>query len=442
MGGDHRAPDHEQSTGAASRATVGGNLSEKAGVVGCRGEVALPLLEDLPECTGKSVLLRADLNVPLISAPDSSREVADDFRIRAVLPTIAWLQEHGAEVTICSHLGRPRGQRDPRYDLAPVRARLNELVEGVELTENLRFDPGEEANDDAFVAALVAGHDLYVDDAFGACHRAHASIVGPPRLLPSAAGRLVEREVEVLSRLIEEPQRPFVAVVGGAKVGDKIGVIEALARRVDTICVGGGMAFTFLAALGHSIGRSLCEPDWIERCRELLDRGVEILLPSDTVCVPSSAPLLNGVDALDHLGAGVAPVTIEGRDLSPDSQGVDIGPETAAAFAAVIRGAATVFWNGPMGVFEDPRAAEGTAALARAVAACPGFTVVGGGDSAAALARFGLAGEVDFVSSGGGASLEFIEHGDLPGLAALRGAVNAPLRAGRRASGASSSAES
>lgn len=439
MGEDRAAPGRQSSKGRAPRATLHDHLSSEAEVGGPRGKRALPLLEDLPDCAGKSVLLRGDLNVPLISAPGNRREVADDFRIRAVLPTIAWLQERGAEVTLCSHLGRPGGHRDPRYDLAPVRARLNELVDGVELKENLRFDPGEERGDDAFVAVLVAGHDLYVDDAFGACHRAHASIVGPPRSLPSAAGRLVEREVEVLSRLIEEPQRPFVAVVGGAKVKDKIGVIEALARRVDTILIGGGMAFTFLAARGHSIGGSLCEPDWIGGCRELLDHGVEIVLPTDTVCIPSSSPLVTSVEALERLGAGGGPVTIEGRDLSPDARGVDIGPETAAAFAAVIRGAATVFWNGPMGVFEDPRASEGTAEVARAVAACPGFTVVGGGDSAAALARFGLAGEVDFVSSGGGASLEFIEHGDLPGLAALRSAVNAPLRAERRPPGAASS---
>lgn len=361
----------------------------------------LPLLEDLPDPAGKRVLLRADFNVPV----DGGR-VVDDFRIRASLPTITWLRERGAEVVVCSHLGRPKGRPDPRYEMAPVRARLAELAPGVELMENLRFDPGEEANDPAFVDRLCAGVDLYVNDAFGASHRAHASIVGPPARLPSAAGRLLAREVEVLGGLLGEPRRPFVAVLGGAKVSDKLGVIAALLERVDGLLVGGAMCFSFLLAAGHRVGDSLAEPDRVEECRRLLDR---VVLPCDLVA--------EGPDGT---------VATVGRDVPDGWRGLDIGPETAADFGARIGAAATVFWNGPMGMFEDERFAAGTRAVAEAVAAAPGFTVVGGGDSAAALARFGLAERVDHLSTGGGASLEFIERGDLPGLAALRGAPNAP----------------
>jgi phosphoglycerate kinase len=361
--------------------------------------VELPQLEDLPNVNGKRVLVRTDFNVPL----DDGR-ITDDFRIRAALPTLQWLQERGAEVTACSHLGRPKGKADPKYSMEPVRARLAELAPGVELMENLRFDPGEEANDSAFVEKLIQGQDAYVDDAFGAVHRAHASVVGPPTHLPSAAGRLLAREVEVLLGLRESPKSPFVAVLGGAKVSDKLGVIDALLERVDALVIGGGMCFTFLVAQGHRVGGSLLEDDQVDTCRRLLDAGKPIHLPSDVVA----------------LGPDDREVRQFGADLPDGWKGLDIGPGSAAEFSDVITGGRTVFWNGPMGVFEDERFAAGTRTVAEAVAECRGFTVVGGGDSAAALAAFGLDDEVDHVSTGGGASLELIEQGDLPGLEALR----------------------
>jgi phosphoglycerate kinase len=363
----------------------------------------LPLLEDLPPVDGKRVLVRTDFNVPI-----ENGSITDDFRIKAALPTIEWLRKQGAVVVCASHLGRPKGSPDPKYSMAPVRARLAELAPGVELLENLRYDPGEEKNDPAFVAKLVEGIDAYVDDAFGAAHRAHASIVGPPRTLPSAAGRLLAREVEVLLGLREHPKRPFVAVLGGSKVSDKIGVIDALLGVVDAIAIGGGMCFTFLAAKGYSVGDSLLERDQIDACKRLLDAGKPIHLPDDII----------GLDA-----SGV--VTTWGSRLPDGAKGLDIGPGTAAAFADIVTEAGTVFWNGPMGVFEDPRFASGTEAIAHAMANTRAFTVVGGGDSAAALAQFGLADEVDHVSTGGGASLELLELGDLPGLEALRQAPNA-----------------
>jgi phosphoglycerate kinase len=360
--------------------------------------VNLPQLEDLLPVDGRRVLVRTDFNVPL-----EDGRITDDFRIRAALPTLAWLQEQGAHVVACSHLGRPKGKPDPRASMAPVRERLAELAPGVELMENLRFDPGEERNDPAFVERLVQGMDAYVDDAFGACHRAHASIVGPPRTLPSAAGRLLAKEVDILLGLRERPKRPFVAVLGGAKVGDKIGVIEALLGVVDALAIGGGMCFTFLAAQGFPIGDSLFEPDQVETCRRLLDSGKPIYLPEDVVGLTTDGQ-----------------VQTFGRRLPDGAKGLDIGPGTAAAFADVIAEAGSVFWNGPMGMFEDERFAAGTRAVAQAMADTSAFTVVGGGDSAAALALFGLAAEVDWVSTGGGASLELLELGDLPGLAALR----------------------
>jgi phosphoglycerate kinase len=367
----------------------------------------LPLLEDLGDVRGKTVLLRADFNVPL-SGPDDARTITDDFRIRAALPTITWLTERGANVVCASHLGRPQGRPTPKYSMAPVRARLAELAPGVELLENLRFSPGEEANDAALVAELVRGVDCFVNDAFGAAHRAHASVVGPPRTLPSAAGRLVQREVEVLSGLRDRPKRPLVAVLGGAKVSDKLGVIDALVTLCDRLIIGGGMCFTFLAAQGHPVGDSVCERDQVPHCRDLLAAHPSILLPEDII----------GLDA-DGVYATF------GRRLPDGAEGMDIGPGTAAAFSDAIMEARSVFWNGPMGVFEDARFANGTRTVAQAMADTKAFTVVGGGDSAAALAQFGLADDVDHVSTGGGASLEFVEFGDLPGLRALREAPNA-----------------
>jgi phosphoglycerate kinase len=336
------------------------------------------------------------------------------------------LDRGAAHVTTMSHLGRPKGKVDPRCSLDAVEVRLRELLEAagadgsrVTLLDNLRFDPGEEGNDPAFVDRLVADQDLYVNDAFGAAHRAHASIVGPPTRLPSAAGRVLATEVGILHTLLSEARHPFVAVIGGSKVSDKLGVIEALLDRVDTLVVGGAMCFTFLAAQGHRTGASVVEEDQIATCRALLDTGRAILLPGDlTVLSPGGS-----------FGPGKVPtgeVRQVGADVPDGWIGLDIGPGSAAEFSDAIAEARTVFWNGPMGVFEDPRFAAGTRAVAEAVADCRGFTVVGGGDSASALAGFGLAARVDHVSTGGGASLEYLEQGDLPGLAALRHAVTAP----------------
>ncbi|MGZ6964706.1 MAG: phosphoglycerate kinase [Acidimicrobiia bacterium] len=385
----------------------------------------VPSLEDLPELAGRRVLLRADFNVPV-----QDGEITDDLRIRAALPTIEWLRDQGAAVVACSHFGRPKGEPDPRYSLAPVAARLGELLGcevplapevvgftaasmeaslasgDVMLLENLRFHPGETADDPAFSVSLCEPVDIYVNDAFGASHRAHASIVGPPRVLPSAAGRLLQREVEVLSEMLDAPKHPFVAILGGSKVSDKLGVIDALLERCDTILVGGAMAFTFLAAQGLPIGDSLVEPDRIEDCSRLLATG-RVQIPVDVVVAQEMT------DA--------APTRIVGVRGIPDGwKGLDIGPETAAIFSDVIAEARMVLWNGPMGVFEMTPFASGTQAIAHAVADCSGFTIIGGGDSAAAVRRFGVADQVDHVSTGGGASLELIEQGDLPGLAALR----------------------
>ena len=385
----------------------------------------VPQLEDLELRDGTRVLVRADFNVPLRDGV-----IEDDLRITAALPTIKYLRSYGAEIVLCSHLGRPKGKPDPKLSLMPVAIRLSELLgQQVGLTpdvggylssgmieslqpgdmvmlENLRFDPGEEANDPAFATNLSGLADMYVDDAFGAAHRAHASIVGPPLVLPAAAGRLLAREVEVLGGLLNAPKRPFVAILGGVKVSDKLGVIDALLQRCDTILVGGAMAFTFLAARGGHVGDSLVQQDHLEHCKKLLATG-QIEIPTDVVVAADMTP-----DAQTrHVGGGSIP---------DGMKGLDIGPETAGHYADVIAGAATVLWNGPMGVFEMEPFEAGTRTVAEAVADCRGFTVVGGGDSAAAVRHFGLADRIDHVSTGGGASLELIELGDLPGLQALR----------------------
>ncbi|HEV7887895.1 MAG TPA: phosphoglycerate kinase [Acidimicrobiales bacterium] len=369
----------------------------------------LPVLEDLPPLRGQRVLLRADFNVPV-----QDGKITDDLRIRAALPTITWLQAQGATVVACTHFGRPKGEPDPRYSVAPIRARLAELAPGVELLENLRFDPGETGNDPAFVKQLVHGFDAYVNDAFGASHRAHASIVGPPAHLPSAAGRLLAKEVEVLTGLREHPNHPFVAVLGGSKVSDKLKVIQALLDVADEVLIGGGMCFTFLKAQGHPIGSSLCEDDMVATCRALLDGGAAIRLPSDVTALGPGGQI-----GKPEAGGDVRQM---GRSLPDGWMGLDIGPGSAAEFGDVVQDARTVFWNGPMGVFEDPRFEAGTRTVAQAVADSHAFTVVGGGDSAAAVAQFGLADRIDHISTGGGASLELLEQGDLPGLAALRDA--------------------
>lgn len=395
---------------------------------------SLPTLEDLPLQEGARVLLRADFNVPLRDGAPGVRGVPgiieDDLRIRAVLPTVEWLGARGSAVIACSHLGRPKGAPDPKYSLAPVAARLGELLGGparlapevvgpqasamaqalgpgdVMVLENLRFHPGETEGDEELAAALAGLADAFVNDAFGAAHRAHASVVGPPRHLPSAAGRLVVAEVAALSRLLESPERPFVAILGGVKVSDKIGVIDSLLERCDTLLVGGAMASTFLAAQGLEVGDSLVEPDQLDSCRARLASG-RVAVPTDAVVATEMAE-------------GAETQVVAADSVPQGWRILDVGPSTAAAYAAEVARAATVFWNGPMGVFELAPFAAGTRRVAEAVAAAPGYTVVGGGDSAAALARFGLDDRVDHLSTGGGASLEFLEQGDLPGLAALR----------------------
>ena len=373
--------------------------------------IDVPRLEDLGDLSGKSVLVRADFNVPI-----SDGHITDDLRIRAAVPTLRYLLAAGASVTACTHLGRPKGEPDPAYSVEPVRAKLAEWLPEVTLLDNLRFDPGETANDPAFVQALIEGHDAYVNDAFGASHRAHASIVGPPQFLPSAAGRLLHREVEVLGGMNDRPRRPFVAVMGGSKVSEKLAVIEALLEHVDSLIVGGGMCFTFLKAKGHNIGSSLCEDDMVETCKALLDGPKTIHLPYDITAMGPDGSLFE-----PEAGGDVRQIGVE----IPDGwMGVDIGPGSAAQFGDVIHQAGTVLWNGPMGVFEDPRFAGGTGAVAQAMADTKAFTIVGGGDSAAAAKQFKVDRDMDHVSTGGGASLELIEKGDLPGLEALRGAPN------------------
>ena len=367
----------------------------------------IPTLEDLGNLEGKRVLVRCDFNVPL-----EGGVITDDLRIKSALPTLRYLVEAGATVTACSHLGRPKGKPASEFALDPVRKRLQELLPEVQLMENLRFNPGETDNSSEFVSELIAGQDIYVNDAFGASHRSHASIVGPPAFLPSAAGRLLEKEVHVLNSLRENPKRPVVGIMGGSKVSDKLGVIEALLDVVDELIVGGGMCFTFLAAKGSSVGASLLEENMIEKCRELLATYDSIRLPLDVTALSPE-----GVIGDPSAGGEVRQM---GTSIPEGWMGLDVGPGTAVEFCDIISEARTVLWNGPMGVFEDSRFSAGTRTIAEAVAECRGFTVVGGGDSAAAAKLFGVDGEMNHVSTGGGATLELIEKGDLPGLSALR----------------------
>ena len=373
---------------------------------------SVPQLEDLEtaagDLKGKNVLVRTDFNVPLADG-----EITDDLRIKAALPTLRWLKERGANVTAMSHLGRPKGEPNPEFSVAPVRARLDELLPGVTLLENLRFNAGETSNDPAFVQELVAGQDLFVNDAFGASHREHASIVGPPQHLPSAAGRLLSKEVEVLGGVRDNARRPFVAIMGGSKVSDKCAIIDELSQRVDHLLIGGGMAFTFFAARGHSVGSSLLEESMIDYCRWLLDSDKPIRLPVDITALGPGGKLFE-----PEAGGEVRQV---GQSVPDGWMGVDIGPGTAAEFSEIIADAQTILWNGPVGVFEDERFEAGTKTVAHAVAESSGFSVVGGGDSAAAAKQFGVDVDMGHVSTGGGASLELLEKGDLPGLAALRG---------------------
>jgi phosphoglycerate kinase len=372
-------------------------------------------LDDL-DVDGKRVLVRVDFNVPL----DGER-ITDDTRIRAALPTIERLRERGARLLLVAHLGRPK-DREPEFSLAPAAERLGELLKtdvalaadldhvpdgDVVMLENIRYEPGETKNDPELAQRLADLADAYVNDAFGAAHRGHASTEGVAHLLPSAAGLLLQREVETLTGIVEDPSRPLVAIVGGAKVTDKIGVLEAFLDRADAILIGGAMAFPFLSVQGHSIGDSLCADEDLEPARELLERGEDKLrLPVDLV-------LGRAFDADTERRA------LDGVDVPDGWMGLDVGPRTAEAYGEEIAGAGTVFWNGPMGAFELEPFAAGTRAVAEAVAAAPGITVVGGGDSAAALAQFGLADRVTHLSTGGGASLELIEGKTLPGVEVL-----------------------
>ena len=367
----------------------------------------LPRLEDLGDISGKRVLVRTDFNVPL-----DNGIIRDDLRIREAIPTLKYLVDNGAEVTACTHLGRPKGKFEEKYSLEPIRVRLNEILPGIKLLDNLRFNSGEEANDPQFIEQLVAGQDIYVNDAFGASHRSHASITGPPQLLPSAAGRLLQNEVEILLRVRNKPKRPFVAILGGSKVSDKLGVIDALVQVVDKLLIGGGMCFTFLKAQGQQVGSSLLEEGQIDYCKELLASGAPIILPHDFTAMDSDGKI--GDPAV---GGTVRQV---GNNIPDGWSGLDIGPGSAALFGDIIQESKTVLWNGPMGVFEDTRFSAGTKHVAQSMAENKAsFTVIGGGDSAAAAKEFKFDTEIDHVSTGGGASLELIEKGTLPGIDAL-----------------------
>jgi len=370
----------------------------------------LPSLERWGSLEGKRVLVRVDFNVP-VAEIDGVLTVTDDFRLRAALPLFDELLARGATVVACTHFGRPNGKVDERYSVAPLQRCLATLQPKVTLMENLRFNPGEEANDPGFGASLVEGFDYYVNEAFGASHRAHASIMVPPTLLPSSAGPNAQREVTTILGLLDAPVRPFVAVVGGAKVRDKLAIMRVLAQKADVVIVGGGMAYTFAVAEGRTIGGSLFDASYVDECRALLDGG-NVLIPVDARGLPNGAAfgLEGGDDETQSFG----------DNIPEHSMGLDIGPLSVEIFTNAIEGAETILWNGPMGVFEDSRFGAGTEAVARAIASSKGISVVGGGDSVAALGSYGLEDQVSFVSTGGGASLELVELGDLPGLRALR----------------------
>ena len=379
---------------------------------------------------GKKVLVRCDFNVPL----DADKNITDETRINAALPTIKYLLDEGAAVILCSHLGKPKGAVVPKLSLAPVAKSLSEKL-GFEvklapdcigdevvkmaselecgkaiLLENLRFHPEEEANDPAFAKALADLAEIYVSDAFGTVHRAHASTAGVAAYLPAVAGFLIGKELDFLGNAVDTPVRPFLAILGGAKVKDKIGVIKSLLNKVDTLIIGGGMSYTFQKALGGRIGKSLLEEDKIELAKELMEKakakGVRLLLPVDNM-------------AGDSFSNDCMVITVHSKEIPDTFEGMDIGPDTRVIFANEIANASTVVWNGPMGVFEFENFAEGTRAIAKAMADCDGVTIIGGGDSAAAVEQMGFANKVTHVSTGGGASLEFLEGKTLPGVAAL-----------------------
>jgi phosphoglycerate kinase len=394
-------------------------------------------LDDL-DVEGRRALVRVDFNVPLAKDERGHPVVADDTRVRAALETIEELRSRGAAVVLVSHLGRPEGRREEDLSMAPVAARLRELTDAhvslapavvgapvselaeqlgpgeLLMLENVRFEPGETRNDPALARALAQLADVYVNDAFGAAHRAHASTEGVAHLLPHAAGRLLEREVATLGKILQSPPRPLVAVIGGAKVADKIGVIDRFLEIADVVVIGGAMCFPFLCAQGHAVGDSLCGAEDVEHARAALAKATDpgrasVMLPGDLVIG-------------ERLDAEAEHRVLDGVEVPPGWMGLDIGPATAERYAAKIAEAGSVFWNGPMGAFELEPFAAGTRRVAEAVAQAPGVTVVGGGDSAAALARFGLEHAVDHLSTGGGATLELVEGRALPGVEALDGA--------------------
>ncbi len=387
-------------------------------------------IEDI-QVSGKKVLVRCDFNVPL----DENNIITDENRIRGALPTIKYLMNHGARVILCSHLGRPKGGFDQKYSLRPVADRLTQLLgkevqladdvigpsaqklasqlkDGdVMMLENVRFHKEEEANDPQFAKQLASLAQVYVNDAFGTAHRAHASTEGVAHLLtPAVAGYLIGKELSIMGKALEDPARPFVAILGGAKVSDKIGVITNLLDKVDTLIVGGGMSYTFQKALGGEIGKSLLEADKVDLAKELMEKAktkkVRFLLPVDN-------------EAGEEFSNDTLRITVHSKEIPEDFEGMDIGPKTRVIFANEIDGAGTVIWNGPMGVFEFENFAEGTREMARAMAECKGVTIIGGGDSAAAVEQMGFADKMTHVSTGGGASLEYLEGKVLPGVAAL-----------------------
>ncbi len=387
-------------------------------------------VEDI-DVAGKKVIVRCDFNVP----QDEDLNITDDKRIVAALDTVRYLLGHRAAVILCSHLGRPKGEFKMKYSLAPVAKRLSELL-GVEvkladdvvgesaksmaaalrpgdvmLLENVRFEKGEEKNDPALAKAMADMAEIYVNDAFGTAHRAHASTAGIADYLPAACGFLINKEISVMGKALSDPKRPFVAILGGAKVSDKIGVINNLIEKCDTIIIGGGMAYTFCKAAGGEIGTSLCEEDKLELAASLVkkaaDKGVKLLLPVDTVCA-------------DRFAADATPVTYEAGKIPADMMGLDIGAKTIALFSDAVKSAGTVIWNGPMGVFEFDAFAVGTKAVAKAIAESGAISIIGGGDSAAAVEKLGFADKMTHISTGGGASLEFLEGLELPGIACLQ----------------------
>lgn len=386
-------------------------------------------VEDI-DVSGKKVIARCDFNVP----QDENGNITDDKRIRASLETINYLLDHNAAVILCSHLGRPKGEVNMKYSLAPVAKRLGELlgkevklakdVVGedakklaaevkpgeVVLLENVRFEKGETKNDAALAKAMADMADIYVNDAFGTAHRAHASTAGIADYLPAVCGFLIKKEISIMGKALSDPARPFVAILGGAKVSDKIGVIENLIDKCDTIIIGGGMAYTFSAAQGGKIGGSLLEADWMDYSLEMLqkakDKGVKLLLPVDTVCADKFAPDANSQ-------------VVKAGEIPDGWKGLDIGPETVKLYCSAVADAGTVIWNGPMGVFEFPAFAKGTEAVAEALSKTDAITIIGGGDSAAAVQQLGYADKMTHISTGGGASLEFLEGKELPGVACL-----------------------